>query len=684
MTRRAWLVSAVVVLGALVGVAVVYGAVVRDADAASATQDRLPAGPPDAEPPRPDAAALVARLPAREVATELPSARVQGSVVPQSNRWYSGLVFGDQPVFAQPLSLQLTDSGFTLGLPRPVGTETTIAGPHVPALTVDVGAASAVVSAADPVAVTLELRDADGDVLGHVALAEGSPVVTFTAARDVTVRTDGGLSATPDGPATAQGEVAGATWAVQGPDFVGGATSLSRGEVVGWYALPQGATSASATVLAAAAQHPVERVDVTYGVDARQARTTLTYRTTGGEGAYVLAPHHRAGDQPARAGCGLGVYASVGGPLELCAGSRLTAFAPTVAPAAVPDVSEVSAQQRAAIRAALVDDVAATRPFDSDTYFGSKGLFRAATLVVLGEELGAEDVVADLRARTADALREWTQPDGCQEREARCFVYDPRSRSVVGLTPAFGSENLNDHHFHYGYLLAAGGLLAADDPQLAHDLAPVLDLLAADVASAAASEELPELRTFDPYSGHSWASGSAPFADGNNQESSSEAVNAWNGLGLWAQASGQDDLLAQATWLASTESAAARTYWLAPEVVPGYSHEIVSLVWGGKRDYATWFSPEPSAILGIQLIPMGPAQAALAHGVDPQRIRAAVAEAGSDGTAETFGGYLLAYLALAGPDEAAEAWGRLLSVPADAIDGATSRAALLAFVAAHE
>ncbi len=679
MTRRWWLVLALVALVAVVtgGVA----ALVSDRDRAAATSGGAP-GPPDARVPALDTAALVADVPARDVA-RLPTARVADGVLPQTNRWYSGLVFGDEPVFAQPLSFQLTDAGFTLGLPKPVATEKTIAGPHVPALTVDVGAASAVVSAADPVAVTIDLLDESGEVLGHVALAEGSPVVTFTAARDVTVRTDGGLTATPDGPTAAQGDVAGAVWALAAPGFDAGATSLARGEVAGWYALPDGASAAAQDALAAAARHPVESVDVTYGVDDEHARTTLTYRTRGGAGAYVLSPHHRAGDQPARTGCGLGEYASVGGPLELCAGSVLSAYAPTVAPAGVPDVREASDEQRSAILAALEQDVAATPAFPSDTYFGGKALFRAATLVVLGEQLGADDVVADLRATTADALREWAQSDGCTQRDARCFVYDPTARAAVGLQASFGSDELNDHHFHHGYLLAAAGLLAADDPALADDLG-VLDLLAADVANPTASKELPQLRSFDPYAGHSWASGPSQFADGNNQESSSEAVNAWNGLGLWARATGQDALLVEATWLASTESLAARTYWTAPDLAwaPGFTHQVVSLVWGGKRDYATWFSPEPAAILGIQLIPMGPAQRALATDVDPQRIRAAVDEGGADGTATTFGGYLLAYLALAGPDDAATAWERLRAVPDDAIDDGTSRAALLAFVSA--
>jgi len=45
-----------------------------------------------------------------------------------------------------------------------------------------------------------------------------------------------------------------------------------------------------------------------------------------------------------------------------------------------------------------------------------------------------------------------------------------------------------------------------------------------------------------PYAGHSWACGHARFGDGNNQESSSEAMNAWCGLILWGTATGDTAL----------------------------------------------------------------------------------------------------------------------------------------------
>lgn len=692
--RRRRLIAGIAALAVvtLAAVVVLVGPWGRSAPAAGGSgggsaPDAPVAGPPDARTPDVDTAALTAGV-EQDAVGKIAPVRLADGVVPPTNRWYSGLVFGDepQPVFAQPVSFALTDTGFTLGLPDPVASDKAVVAPHVPAVTVDAGAASAQVSAADPVSVTVDLLDASGAVLGHVVLAEGSPFVSLTAERDLTLDATaegGAFSGGGDGePATAT--VNGTDWALVGAE--GGSTTLAAGDTATWYPVPQDADADAAATLATAAADPVTGVDITYGVDDDVARTTLTYNTAGGTpSAYVLAPHQRTGTQPEREGCDLGTYPSVYGTLELCAGSHLSAFAPTVRPTGALDLDGVPDDRREAIVDALRADVAATEPFPSDTYFGGKALFRAASLVTLGEQLGADDVVADLRTRTTDALREWTEPDGCAARDARCVVYDATARSAIGLTPSFGSDELNDHHFHYGYLLAAAGLLSADDEGLADDLAPVMDLLAADIASATPSDELPQLRSFDPWFGHSWASGTSPFADGNNQESSSEAVNAWNGLGLWAQASGQDDLATQAAWMTSTEAASARAYWTAPDLddpaLDGFGHEVFSISWGAKRDYATWFSPEPSAILGIQLIPMGPVQMSLATGVDPERISAAVEESGFTGP---LADYVVTYSALAGEDAAEKAWTTATGLSEDAIDDGSSRASMLAFIASAQ
>jgi len=193
---------------------------------------------------------------------------------------------------------------------------------------------------------------------------------------------------------------------------------------------------------------------------------------------------------------------------------------------------------------------------------------------------------------------------------------------------------------------------------------------------------------FDAYAGHSWASGTSPFGDGNNQESSSEAVSAWNGLALWAAASGQAELAEEAGWMLSSEAASARAYWtdfdLDDPVYQGFDHTITSLVWGGKRDYATWFSAEPSAMLGILVLPMSPVAGYL--GGDPDRVRVNLADALSvekplpERYDVMFGDYLLMYSALQGPDAAAEALDAAGGLPEDRIDDGNSRTYLLAWL----
>ena len=645
-------------------------------------------GPPDAPTPQVDTAALVKAVPHAAVAQGVTAPRLAPGMVPPSNRWYSGLVFGaqPQPVFPLPLSFALAGGGFQLGAPTPVATAKTIAGPHVAAVTVDVGAASSRVVAGDPVSVTVALLDGGGARLGRVVLAEGSPFASFTADKALTFGAGAGFTA-GSGPAPTV-TVGGTTWALVVPSGAlnGSSVTLRQGQTATWYPLPHGASDQAATQLAQAAADPVTGVDLSYGVGDRVARTTLTYRTAKGTpSAYVLMPHQRTGTQPTRTGCDLGSYPSIYGDLTLCRGSVLDSYAPLATPAGSLDLSHLTADQKAAVATQVRADVASTGAFASDTYFGGKDLYRAATLVVLGEQVGAKDAVADLRTRTEKALQEWADPQGCATRDARCFVYDESVLSVIGKTPSFGSDQLNDHHFHYGYLLSAAGLLAKGDPALADKLRPVLDLVAQDIAAAKPSDQLPQLRVFDPYAGHSWASGTAPFADGNNQESGSEAVNAWNGLALWAAASGQQALGTEATWLMSTEAASVRAYWTDPDLsaFSGFTHKVIGINWGGKRDYATWFSPEPSAMLGIQLIPMNPSSGWLAQGVDRARITAAVHEAAPNGYGVQFGDYLLMYRSLAGPKEAAAAWTAAQQLPATAIDNGDSKSYLLAFIAAH-
>ena len=194
------------------------------------------------------------------------------------------------------------------------------------------------------------------------------------------------------------------------------------------------------------------------------------------------------------------------------------------------------------------------------------------------------------------------------------FAYDPAMTSVIAKYPEFGNERLNDHHFHYGYYIRTAAVLAQLDPAYVSQVQAPVNQMVADIANAdRQSVKFPYLRTFDVYEGHSWADGFAKFADGNDEESSSEAIQAWYSLYLWSQVTHSTSLQSTALYLYTTEIQSVKEYWfgLNELYTAPYQHSIASVVWGGKVDFATWFSPDPNEVYGIQLLPFTPGSAYL-------------------------------------------------------------------------
>ncbi len=620
---------------------------------------------------------LVAAV-AHKTVKKLPTTRLADGLLPPTNRWFSGLVFGDQPqpVFPLPLSFGLTGTGFAFGQPTITTTAKNIAGGYKPDVTVDAGAVSSQVSGYDATTVTVAGLDAAGQALGHTTIAEGSPFVSYTAAKAGQLSTKLPFAQTGDFWTVKVGELSYGL-VVRDGSVSGSTVKLDEGGVATWFAVP---ADGAADRLAALAADPVTGSSLAYRVNGDTVTTTLSYATKG-KTAFATLPHQQRA-LGAGITCDLGTYPSSYGTMKLCAGSELTYSAPVTEATGALDLSKISSDQTDQLSASVTKDIAALPAFPADTYFGGKALYRAAMLYQLADQLGLAEPAAAVKAKIVTQLKMWTEPQGCAKRAAFCFVYDDQAKGLVGLTPSFGSEEFNDHHFHYGYFMYAAGVVGAKDPELVTQLAPVMNLLAADIASSGDNGAFPDLRDFDAYAGHGWASGTSPFADGNNQESSSEAVNAWNGLALWAKASGDSGLQTEATWMLSTEARSALDYWTnfdtTQSVYTGYDHKIVSLNWGGKRDYATWFSPEPAAILGIQLIPMSPVSTYLAG--DAARIDANVAEGSHGKFDQKFGDYLLMYSALAGHDQRATALAAADKLDDKWIDDGNSRSYMLAWL----
>lgn len=655
--------------------------------AACATADPAPDGAPARSGSTPvvlpDAQVepLLAEVPERTLAAA-PLEHLAEGLVPPTNRWFSGLVLNEEPlpVFPQPLSFRLDAAGFTFGAPTVVAQPGLIAGAMTEHIVVENGSDRSEVTRYDEVSVTTTQLDADDAPIARVTIARGSPVVSYVAEAAHSLTVSEPLEAATDaGEGIHLATVGGLDYALIAPEAEVSADGLTvelpAGATANWLAVPADGDLAE---LAPYAASPLDRVEVEYAAGDESVSTGIRYVTEDGSPTLVgTLPHH--GEQTATP---LGSYTTVYGPMALAASGELDATTPTVAPTASLDLSGLSDDERAELAEVLMLDAGSLGTLPADTYFGGKALARIATLITIAGQLGEDGTEQSLRTRLAEELRTWFDPSGCEEREERCFLYDPVMRGMVGLAPSFGSEEFNDHHFHYGNFLYAAAVAVEGDAELLDELTPMATLLAADVASFG-GERFADWRAFDPYSGHSWASGYSPFGDGNNQESSSEAIAAHHAVALWGAASGDEALAEQATWMLSLETLSASTYWTnvdtTAEPFAAYDRSVVGIVWDGKRDYATWFSPEPAAILGIQLIPMRPGTAA-SLGADPDRVLENIAEATESGPAPQFADYLLMYQALAGPEQAELALEAARDLPMASIDDGNTRTYMLAWI----
>ena len=215
------------------------------------------------------------------------------------------------------------------------------------------------------------------------------------------------------------------------------------------------------------------------------------------------------------------------------------------------------------------------------------------------------------------------------------FHYDTKQGTVASYPEEFFTvEQLNDHHFTYGYWIRAAADIALRDPKWATDdqWGPMVDLLVADIASTDRSNaKFPFLRNFDPYEGHSWASGIGMGELGNNQESSSEAVNAWAGLILWGEIKGDKALRDLGLYLYTTEVQAINHYWFdihGKVFAPEFKNVETSQLFGGMYSHNTWWIDDPRQIKGINLLPITTASTYL--GQDPAFVKKSLASLGPE------------------------------------------------------
>eukprot|EP00993_Chasmostoma_nieuportense_P005371 NODE_599_length_2037_cov_21.849738_g557_i0.p1 GENE.NODE_599_length_2037_cov_21.849738_g557_i0~~NODE_599_length_2037_cov_21.849738_g557_i0.p1 ORF type:complete len:432 (-),score=132.99 NODE_599_length_2037_cov_21.849738_g557_i0:117-1412(-) len=176
----------------------------------------------------------------------------------------------------------------------------------------------------------------------------------------------------------------------------------------------------------------------------------------------------------------------------------------------------------------------------------------------------------------------------------------------------FGNAFYNDHHFHYGYHIYAAAVVAKFDKDWAVKYNEKVLTLIRDIANPSPEDPyFSPFRYFDWYEGHSWALGIVSDPNGKNQESTSEAVNAWYGMYLYGVATQNQPLRDLGETLLLSEVHSTNYYWhVIPrtnEIYPKkYDHTIVGILHDLLVEFQTYFGQQGFFVHGIQLLPITP------------------------------------------------------------------------------
>ncbi|MBN0049062.1 glycoside hydrolase [Streptomyces actuosus] len=606
--------------------------------------------------PLPSGCADLSTDPRHWVTSDAPSGAVP------TNDWWSSILWKrtdcayGEPLFAQPLGYRAQSGGLGVSYsttPAISGSGSGVGEYHFPY------AEDFVVGVAGLAAPEVKVDDwsdwtvspllSDGAHTLRATIGSGLPFAYFRAtggdariqaapgaALTVWSRSGGTIGYRVDGHDYVAFAPTGATWSVNGSTL----TSALAGK--GYFSVavlpttsstPASDRAALAAQYGAYAHNHVTGTAVSYRYDESDSTVTTTYRYTTDalEGSATgtvaaLLPHqwrHLASGSPLPQ-----TYLSSRGPLKILAG--IDAFTTSmvfhgVLPE-VPAVADGSGTDAATLQNYLnAEKSDPTGQVSDDTYWTGKGLGRAARLAEIADQTGNTDVRDAALEAIRSRLTDWFTASANETKHL--FYYDDAWGTLIGYPASYGSDQeLNDHHFHYGYYVAAAATLAKFDPEWASSggYGGMVDLLIRDADNYDRSDKrFPYLRDFDIYSGHDWASGHGSFAAGNNQESSSEGMNFDNALIQWGVATGDKAVRDAGIYMYTTQAAAIDDYWfdLHDEIYPsGFPHRQVGMVWGNGGAYSTWFSSAPEQIQGINLLPVTGGHLYL--GRDPDYVKA--------------------------------------------------------------
>ncbi len=373
------------------------------------------------------------------------------------------------------------------------------------------------------------------------------------------------------------------------------------------------------------------RVDYAYDVDAGEVTTTFQVDTVPMQGESVptylaLFPHHYKNQQGmdfTNAG-----YDSIRGRLKVVHSNQFRTVLPFHGLMPFFPEPDVDSYDPEHLKMLLEKVASQSDLFTHDeTYFHGKQLAHIARLIPIADLAGQERLKNKLLSELRTELVDWfTATPGETERY---FYYDRKCGGLVGMNSNFFTYNYTDHHFHYGHFVYAAAIVSLYDSGFKQSYGEMVELLIHDYNSPDRRHSMfPRMRMMDPYEGHCWANGTGGWRDGqkdagNDQESSSEAMHAWQAIFLWGMVSGNRRLRDHGAWGYVTEAAAIDQYYfdVDNDIYPNgteFKHELISLLSGGRASYLGYHDFTEYSF-GIQYLPITPSSLYLGYNPDHSR-----------------------------------------------------------------
>lgn len=270
------------------------------------------------------------------------------------------------------------------------------------------------------------------------------------------------------------------------------------------------------------------------------------------------------------------------------------------------------------IRAAAIKEVEqdVVNGSNIDVYFAGKVLAKYAwILYVCRFILNDANLVNKLAPKLKKGLQRWID-----NKQKLPFVYDTTWKGLISSGEPgedFGNPYYNDHHFHFGYHVIACAIVAKVD-ESNNDCQWLLrnkdwvDSLIRDYNNPNKYDiDFPMFRSFDWFNGNSWAKGLFESGDGKDEESSSEDVNAYYAIKLWAIATHNQALMDLANVQLGILKTSINNYFLYADennvmdkrFIP---NKVSGILFENKIDHTTYFGHFTQYIQMIHALPITP------------------------------------------------------------------------------